>query len=158
MPSSWEEPKQSSSGGSPFGWLLVLVAVFVIGSYVGPIDWKWSSAPDDDKKEQVEPAPKPAKLEKGSHVIVVEETELRKNFPFVAAIESDRDYWDKLKADGINWRFYDSQDDAVQSYKDDFTSAGLPALLVISPAGRVLFSKSLPPTTDSIDEALRSMK
>jgi hypothetical protein len=70
MPSSWEEPKQSSSSGSPFGWLLVLVAVFVIGSYVGPIDWKWSSAPDGDKKEQVEPAP--VSLEGVSIVCIVE--------------------------------------------------------------------------------------
>jgi hypothetical protein len=69
MPSSWDEPKQSS-GGSWFPWVIVLAAMFIIGNYVGPIEWKWSSAPDDDKKEQVDPAP--VSLEGVSIVAVVE--------------------------------------------------------------------------------------
>lgn len=70
MPSSWDEPKQSSNG-SWFPWVIVLAAVFVIGNYVGPIEWKWSSKPDGgDKKEQVQPAP--VSLEGVSIVCVVE--------------------------------------------------------------------------------------
>jgi hypothetical protein len=147
----WDEPKQSP----PVGPWLVIVAVvaFGLGSYLNP---SWFYGQRDDDQEQVDPTP--AKLEKGSHVLVVEETELRKNFPHIATIQSDRDYWDKLKASGINWHFYDSHSPSVASYEADIKAAGLPALLVISPAGRVLLSKSLPPTTESIDEALRSLK
>ena len=149
MSNPWDQPKSQPS------FLPWIVAVVAIGFAASQIDWKWSTKPDDDQ-EQVDP--KPAKLEKGSHVLVVEETELRKNFPHIATIQSDRDYWDNLKASGINWHFYDSHSPSVASYEADIKAAGLPALLVVSPAGRVLLSKSLPPTTESIDEALRSLK
>lgn len=157
MPSSWDEPQQTKSSVGWFPIVLAMVVMLAIGNYLRPIEWKFAK-PDGDKKEQVEPSPSPSKLEKGSHVIVVEETEDRIKFPFISTIQSDRAYWDALKAREINWGFYDAQASEVESYKADFTEVGLPALLVISPAGRVLFKKSLPPTTDSIDEALRSMK
>lgn len=138
---------------------IMLAATFFLGYWVQT--WEFDkSVPDDDKQEQVEPQPKPdiGKLEKGSHVIMVEETASRKNFPHVATIQADRDYWDKLKASGINWGFYDQDSPSVASYESDIKAAGLPALLVISPAGRVRLAKSLPPTTESIDETLRSIK
>lgn len=150
MSNPWDQPKSKSS------YLPWIIAIVAIGFAASQVDWKWSAKPDDDRQEQVEP--KPAKLEKGSHVIIVEETSERKNFPFIASLQTDRDYWDKLKASGINWGFYDQDSPNVASYEADIKAAGLPALLVISPAGRVLLSKSCPPTTESIDETLRSLK
>lgn len=150
MTNPWDQPKSR-----PNSMWLLFAAIAAYGLLVHLNRFE-KAKPDDDRQEQVEP--KPAKLDKGSHVLVVEETELRKNFPHIATIQSDRDYWDKLKASGINWHFYDSQSPSVASYADDIKAAGLPALLVISPAGRVLLSKSLPPTTESIDEALRNLK
>jgi hypothetical protein len=146
----WDQPKQNA-GFLPFA--IVLSAMFFFGYWVRTWDF---SKRDDDRQEQVDP--KPAKLEKGSHVIVVEETGDRKKFPFIATLQSDRAYWDALKASGINWGFYDADSPSVESYEADIKAAGLPTLLVISPAGRVLLSKSLPPTTESIDEALRSIR
>jgi len=152
----WDE-KQSSTSWIPFVW--VLAVVFALGSYLQPFEWGSDPIPDDDK-EQVEPQPKPdiGKIEKGSFVIVVEETASRKNFPFLATIQADRDYWDGLKASGINWGFYDQDSPAVASYESDIKAAGLPALLVISPKGKVRLAKSCPPTTDAIQDALKGIK
>lgn len=151
MSNPWDQPKQSAPAGL---WLVIVAVVaFGLGSYFEP-DWFYGRR--EDRKEQVEPSP--GKLENGSHVIVVEETGDRKKFPFIATLQSDRAYWDALKARGINWGFFDADSPSVESYAADVKAAGLPALLVISPVGRVLLAKSLPPTTESIDEALRSIK
>jgi len=149
----WDQPKQTASSG-----LWLLFAVIAAFGLMHHLDRFEQSTPDDDKREQVEPKPDIGKIEKGSFVIVVEETASRKNFPFLATIQSDRDYWDGLKASGINWGFYDQDSPAVASYESDIKAAGLPALLVITPKGKVRLAKSCPPTTDAIQDALKGIK
>lgn len=138
----WETPataKTSASTQPRFPALVVAVLAFFLVSY-----FPWQPV---------------VSLEKGSWVLIVEETEDRaKLFPWMATVQADGYFWNGLKSQGINWQFYDVDSDSILAYKPDALAAGLPALLVVSPAGRVRIAKSCPPTTSAIAELLGGIR
>lgn len=152
----WETPQTAvephSATAPAFTRAVVLSAIvaFFLGSYFPWQPYDFSKF-GDEQSEVVS-------IEKGSWVLVVEETEKRPNFPWIATIQSDAAFWDGIKASGIFWQFYDIESDSVAAYRPDALAAGLPALLVISPAGRVRLAKSCPPTTAAISEALGGIR
>jgi hypothetical protein len=150
----WETQPTTASTTAPKATglpiLLALVAFF-IGSYFPwqPVDF--SRFGGDEQSEVV-------KLEKGSWVLIVEETADRSKFPWLATVIADVAFWDSLTAQGINWRLYDDDSPDAAAYAPDALAAGLPALLVVSPAGRVRVAKSCPPTTAAIAELLGGIR
>ncbi len=156
MPELWESSpdKQPSK---PVGVLPAIVIAAVLGFFAHQYlpalsrDWLHDWGRREQKIVNVE-------IEKGSWIAIVEETSDRAKFPWLASIITDRDYWDGLKSKGLNWALYDIDSPSVKSYREEAEKVGLPALFVISPAGKVRLAKSCPPTTQSIDELLGSIK
>jgi hypothetical protein len=148
QPTAASTPTQKATG---LYTILLASVAFFLGSY---FPWQPFDLPDFGRQEQSEIV----KLEKGSWVLIVEETADRSKFPWLATVIADADFWDGLKSQGINWQFYDIDSDSVAAYTPDALAAGLPALLVVSPAGRVRIAKSCPPTTTAIAELLGGIR
>jgi hypothetical protein len=148
QPTAASTPAQKATG---LPTILLASVAFFLGSYFPwqPIDF---SKFDSDKQSEV------VKLEKGSWVLIVEETADRSKFPWLATVIADADFWDGLASQGINWRLYDDDAPEAAAYTPDALAAGLPALLVVSPAGRVRIAKSCPPTTAAIAELLGGIR
>lgn len=126
------------------------IVAFFFGSY---FPWQpYDFSKFGDKQSEV------VSIEKSSWVLIVEETADRAKFPWLATVIADAEFWEGLKAKGINWQLYDDDSPSVAAYLPDAIAAGLPALLVVSPAGRVRLSKSCPPTTAAISDLLGGLR
>lgn len=152
----WEETKPAireakiTRPASTWSVTLLVAVSFLLGSY---FPWQpYDFSKFGDKQSEV------VSIEKGSWVLVVEETEDRSKFPWLATVQADADFWAGLKSQGINWQFYDVDSDSIVAYKPDALAAGLPALLVVSPVGAVRVAKSCPPTTTAIAEVLGGVR
>lgn len=149
-------PTTQSSGPGFLATLLIVVAVFA-GAYVwqkGGIDFGGGGS-DGQKHEQVDVNKIPAK---GSFVFVLEETADRKNYPHVAKLNADLDLWSGLEARGVSLNhFYDIDSKNVASFKADAEKAGLPALMVVSPAGKVVLAVRCPETREGVIEAVNKV-
>ena len=128
-------------------WLLLLV---VVGFYTfgggGNVP---DGDKDQDRQEQYDAA--------GSAVIIVYEQGDLDKYPYVATLQAQADYWDKLKANGVYWHFYDDEAEEIETYRSDALAAGLPALMVIKAVdgkGKVLRAVKCPETTPEIDKVL----
>jgi hypothetical protein len=91
----------------------------------------------------------------GSWVVVVEETSERS--PAVARVQADSAYWDSLEGRGLKWRFYDVDSPDAASYVKPAKEAGIPALVVVAPEGRLLAAKPIPATTEGIDAIVKEV-
>lgn len=91
----------------------------------------------------------------GAWVLVVEETGDRS--PAVARIAAEGEYWRGLEARGVQWRFYDVDSVNAKSYAEPAKRAGLPALLILGPQGKVLQAAKLPESTEAIDALVKKV-
>ena len=89
----------------------------------------------------------------GAWVVVVEETAERS--PSVARVQSDSQYWKGLETRGLKWRFYDVDAPDAASYAKPAREAGIPALVIADPEGKLLAAKPIPATTEGIDALVR---
>jgi len=89
----------------------------------------------------------------GAWVVVVEETAERS--PAVARVQSEADYWRGLESRGLKWRFYDVDAPDAASYAKPAREAGIPALVIADPEGKLLAAKPIPATTEGIDAIVR---
>ena len=102
------------------------------------------------------PEPKPAPVAGTLYVVVVEETSQRT--PELARVLNDAAFWGGLKGKDVLHRFYDKDAPEVvtQKYLPHATKAGLPAVLLMDKAGKVLDAKKLAATAD-VDAMLREV-
>lgn len=108
------------------------------------------------KPEPIPPAPTPSM--KGSFIVLVEESGDGHKFPHVSSLKQSKSYWDALERDkGVKFFPYDQNNPALGGYKQDALTIGLPAMLVVSPDGRVIGGRSCPVTTSGVDELLREV-
>lgn len=107
-------------------------------------------APWIDSIPMVTPAP--VNIE-GAWVVVVEETAERS--PAVARIQSEASYWQGLEKRGLKWRFYDVDSPDAASYAKPAKEAGIPAVVIADPEGKLLAAKPIPATTEGIDALVR---
>lgn len=103
-----------------------------------------------------DPEPKPAPVSGPLFVVVVEETSART--PELARVLNDAAFWGGLKAKDVSWRLYDkdSADVSRLGYLPHATKAGLPAVLLMDRAGKVLDAKRLAGTAD-VDAMLKGV-
>lgn len=100
--------------------------------------------PDDEKQV--------VKYDK-AWVLIIEESAERK--PEVARILAHKDYLDSLAARNIKWRVYDKDSKSAASYVEAATKVGLPAILVLTEAGKLIDAKACPPTAATLDEFIK---
>jgi hypothetical protein len=102
------------------------------------------------------PEPKPAPVAGTLYVVVVEETSART--PELARVLNDAAFWGGLKGKDVLYRFYDKDAPEVvtQKYLPYANKAGLPAVLLMDKAGKVLDAKKLAATAD-VDAMLREV-
>lgn len=107
----------------------------------------------DPGPQPIPPVPGPT-LEKGSWLVFVEETNDRSQLPFLASIQADKAWETKLRSAGLNVGWYDVDDVAIKAWKAKSLETGLPALLVVSPGGRIVASMRVPMTAADIDAVI----
>lgn len=151
----WETPATVASTTAPkvngIPTVLIAALAFFLGSY---FPWQPVDISQFGRQQESEVV----SIEKGSWVLIVEESADRSKFPWLASVIADTAFWDGLKASEINWQIYDDDSPSVAAYLPDALAAGLPALLVVSPMGRVRVAKSCPPTTAAIKELLGGVR
>lgn len=111
--------------------------------------------PDPDPK----PKPIPV-ISKVAWIVVVEESTART--AEIVKVLGDKTYWDRLKAGGINWVFYDKDSPDLKMYNYDKMIVGvkLPACILMDKAGHDPLiglepaGQALPLTTAAIDTLL----
>jgi hypothetical protein len=97
------------------------------------------------------PVPTPVVLDEGAWIIVVEETAQRS--PEVAKVFAAADFWDGLKARGLNWRAYD--DDAPEAAKYVEKVKDRPGVLITDKAGKVVRAGPLPTPIEKLDSLVK---
>lgn len=100
------------------------------------------------------PDPKPAPVAGTLFLVVVEETSART--PEVARVLGDAAFWGGMKARDVNWRHYDKDAAEVArlGYMPHASKVGLPAVLVLDRAGKVLDARKLTTAAD-VDATLK---
>ena len=159
-----EKPDVPSASGGTWTTLILGLLIGIAGFAIYE---RFKDAPDDRQDDRQEQQDKDKDKGKdkdkdqvaatGSWVLVIEETGDRARYPHLAKIQNDLDFWDSLKARGIEWTWYDSDSPNISEYLPDAKAAGLPALLVVSPTGKVLAAKSVPPTVDAVREIINEV-
>jgi len=147
-------PQPASTETSP-AWLPLIVGVVVgVAFLLGYQRFAPDVIPDDgDRQEQVEPSGTvEAKTKK---ILIVEETGDSVRFPHVSTLKMQDDYWDQLETRGIYMRPYetDSQDLASE-LRQAAEGVGLPAILFLGEGDKVIIGKTVPATTQGVDEIL----
>ena len=115
-----------------------------------------SPEPEPGPSPKPGPEPKPAPVTGPLYVVVVEETSART--PELARVLNDAAFWGSMKGKDVLHRFYDKDAPEVttQKYMPHATKAGLPAVLLMDRAGKVLDAKRLTATAD-VDAMLREV-
>ena len=89
----------------------------------------------------------------GSWVVIVEESSQRS--PATARILASG-FMDTLKSRQLNSRVYDVDDTGLAAtIRAEAERVGLPALVIVDPVGKKMWSGAQPPTADSIDVIVR---
>jgi len=120
---------------APITFLLVAILLVVAGDRIKLPDFG-----------QVLPIPS-KQLDEGAWIIVIEETSERT--PEVAKVFAAADFWDGLKARGLNWRAYD--DDSPDAAKFIEKVKSLPGVLVIAKDGKIVRTGPLLTPVDKLD-------
>ncbi len=151
-----EQTAAPSPQSSP-GWHSLVVGVLIgAAALLAYQRFARHGIPDDrdrDREEQVEPSDNVAA--KTRKILIVEETGDSVRFPHVSTLKMQDDYWDGLEARGIYMRPYetDSQDLASE-HRQAAESVGLPAMLFLDANDKVVTGKTVPATTEGVDEIL----
>lgn len=116
--------------------------LIVVGDGPGPVP---PNPPDPIPPTPVPPANKVA------WVVVVQD--VSKRTPAQAALLADAKLWGQVEALGCKWRVYD--DDQAGRYKDTIAKTGLPCLLTMDAAGKVIVAAPLPATADKVLQIVR---
>lgn len=94
------------------------------------------------------PSPKP-----GSWVVLVEETAERTSD--VAKFMADGAWLESLKARQLKFRAYDDDQPEAATYVPVAKAAGIPAVVIASPEGKVLSSFAFPAGRDVLDRRIK---
>ena len=94
------------------------------------------------------PSPKP-----GSWVVLVEETAERTSD--VAKFMADGAWFESLKSRQLKFRAYDDDQPEAASYVPVAEAAGIPAVVVVSPEGKVLSSFAFPAEREALDRRIK---
>lgn len=137
-------------------WIVALVA-FGFGVLFGLMLSNTTLFKDNEQgndQEQVQPddEKQSAKYDK-AWVVIIEESSERK--PEVARILAHKDYLDSLAARNLKWRVYDKDSKSAASYLEAANRVGLPAILVLTEAGKLIDAKACPPTAATLDEFIK---
>lgn len=115
--------------------------------------------PDPDPKPDPDPPdppePEPSVDIPGSWVVFVEESSERT--AEMAKIIGDADYWQTYVSRDLKWRVYDDDSPDAASYLDVANSVGIPAMIVLSPEGKVLSKTKVPASTTAIDMIVKEV-
>ena len=96
----------------------------------------------------VPPSPKP-----GSWVVLIEETEDRTDE--IAKLINDQRWLDSLTAKQLKFRSYDDDQPEARSYAQAIQSLGVPAVVIVSPAGDVLGKFKFPAKREDLDRLIK---
>ena len=94
------------------------------------------------------PSPKP-----GSWVVLVEETAERTSD--VTKFMADGAWFETLKSRQLKFRAYDDDQPEAASYVPVAEAAGIPAVVVVSPEGKVLSSFAFPAEREVLDRRIK---
>ena len=162
MPETHTAPQTPalSSWRAPDIVMVVMLAVLLFrgdATGPGPIDPKPPNpkpGPVDPTPPGPQPQPDTAKLPKGSFLVVVEATEDRSKFPYLASLQKDVSFWRGLTAKGYFSAFLDSEEAEAKKYQKDWEKVGLPCFLGITPDGDVAVAIPCPPETSFMEQYL----
>ena len=163
MPETSTAPQNppSSSWRVPDIVMVVMLAVLLFRGDVSPgpnpgpgPDPGPQPGPVDPTPPGPKPDPNVKKLPKGSFLVVVEATEDRSKFPYLASLQKDVSFWRGLTAKGYFSAFLDSEEDEAKKYQKDWEAVGLPCFLGISPEGDVVVAIPCPPETSFMEQYL----
>jgi hypothetical protein len=101
------------------------------------------------------PTPPPGPVTGPAWAIIVEQTEQRT--PQQAAVLNDAAMWDRLRGKGHKWRIYDADNPpaASKGFVAAANKVGIPALLIITDAGKLVDAMKMPETSEGIEAALK---
>lgn len=112
--------------------------------------------PDPDPpKPKPDPVPEPSVDIPGSWVLIVEESAERTID--MSRIVTDSTYWQTYVTRDLHWRVYDDDSPDAVSYLGVANEVGIPALIVLSPVGKVLAKQPLPQNTAAIDAIVKGV-
>ncbi len=96
------------------------------------------------------PAPTPAPTASNTWLVVVDDTANRT--VATGRVLGDLAFWHSLEGIGQHWHVFDKGEAevATKGYAAAAAKVGLPALLVVSPDGKLLRAVKLPDTTDAV--------
>jgi hypothetical protein len=99
------------------------------------------------------PAPPPAPTM--AWAIVIEQTEQRT--PQQAAVLNDAAMWDRLRGKGHKWRIYDADNPpaASKGFVSAAKAVGMPALLIVTDAGKLVEAVKMPETVEGFEAAMK---
>jgi len=101
------------------------------------------------------PAPPPVPTQKMAWAVVIEQAEQRTYQQ--AAVLNDAAMWDRLRAKGHKWRIYDADNPpaASKGFVAAAKAVGMPALLIVSDAGKLIEVMKMPETTAEFEAAMK---
>lgn len=150
--------------GGPVGTFLIAGdgdLAWVVRGSSGP---KPDPKPDPKPEPEPDPEPEPPTPEPepqpdvdvpGAWVVFVEESSERT--VDMAKILGDAAYWQTYVTRDLKWRVYDDDSPNAVSYLGIANSVGIPAMIVLSPDGKVLSKSKVPASTSAIDTIVKEV-
>lgn len=121
----------------------------------------WTVVIGDVKPEpQPEPGPKPIpptpepNLEKGSFITFIEESTGRPRETEMIAMMNDVAWRQKIIDAGFKVGWYDVDSDDVKGWASKAKEVGLPAIVIVSPGGKLVKAMKAPKTTAEVDAVI----
>lgn len=138
------------------GWQSLLVGA-LLGAAVLLFIQRVAPVPDADRDRQEQVDPSSTVAAKTKKIVIVDETGDSVRFPHVATLKMQDDYWDALETRGIAMRPYERDSgDLSAALRTAAESVGLPAILFLDASDKVIAGKTVPASTQGVDEILES--
>lgn len=167
----WIVPPELRENVAEFGHVLVFASGvegaykfgLVVGDKEPTVDYtEWTVVvgtkppvpPGPGPKPQPDPQPQPFVIERGSWILIVDESDDRYKYPHYASLQANAVWNKRIKDRGLEIGWYDRDANEVKSWRAEAEKTGLPAIMVIDPKGKVVRAKTLPPSEALVDEFL----
>jgi hypothetical protein len=122
--------------------------------YSAAVDVNGGTGPQPPPKPEPQPDPTPVPIA-ATWVLVIEESAMR-TAP-IALLLNDFAMWKRLEAKGVKWRIYDVDSPDVKAKKYDVavSGVGVPAVLMLDAAGKIVKVAKLPATAAELEALVK---